>query len=120
MDSGLWFGQKPCLPGVATDGPACAWRAPLDGGLGLPVRLTVERKCGWDVAYLERVGMVGWPWQSSPSLDGCAGSHEQRDLPVEDGEDLGDAGNDLVQGGFGVLRSPCVSGPSKGGSLEIA
>ena len=116
MDSGLWFGQKPCLPGVVTDGPACAWRAPLDGGLGLPVRLTVERKCGWDVAYLERVGMVGWPAKSSPSLDGCAGSHEQRDLPVEDGEDLGDAGNDLL----GVLRSPCVPDPSMGGSLEIA
>ena len=55
LDSGLLFGQ-PCLPGVAMDGPACAWRAPLDGGIGLPLRT-----CGWDVAYLERVGMVGWP-----------------------------------------------------------
>ena len=53
-------------------------------------------------------------------MDGCAGSHEQRDLPVEDGEDLGDAENDLVQGVFGVLRLPCVSGPSMGGSLKIA
>ena len=49
------------MPGVATDGPACAWRAPLDGGIGLPVRLTDERKRGRDVAYLQRVGMVGWP-----------------------------------------------------------
>ena len=41
---------------------------------------------------------------SNPSLDGCAGTHEKRDLLAEDGEDLGDAGNDLVQGVFGVVR----------------
>ena len=60
LDSDLLFGQ-PCLQGVVTDGPACAWQAHLDGGIGLPVRSTAGRKFGWDVAYLERVGMVGWP-----------------------------------------------------------
>ena len=101
------------MPGVATDGPACAWRAPLDGGIGLPVRSTDERKRGW--ANLERAGMVGWPGLSYPSLGGSAATHEEEDLLAEDGEDL-----DLVQEVVGVLRSPCVSDPPMGDPLEIA
>ena len=103
---GLLFGQQPCLPGGVTDGAAC--------GIGLALRSTDERKRGW--AYLERmVGMVGWPGLSYPSLGGCAATHEEEDLLAEDGEDL-----DLVRGVVGVLRSPCVSNPSMGDSLEIA
>ena len=60
---------------------------------------TDERKHGWGVAYPEWAGLVGWPVLSNPSLD------EKRALPAEI-ED------------FGVLRLPCASDPSMGGSVE--
>ena len=101
LDSDLLFG-KPCVLGVVTGGPA--WRVLLGGGIGLAVRSTEEQKRGLDVAYPERVGLVGSPALSNPSLDGCAGTHERRDLLAEDGQDLGNAENDLVQGGLWVLR----------------
>ena len=94
LDSDLLFG-KPCVLGVVTGGPA--WRVPLGGGIGLAV-------CGWDVAYPEGSGWVGSPALSNPSLDGCAGTHERRDLLAGDGQDLGEARNYLVQGVLGVVR----------------